>query len=755
MSDYERQKIEQVLHAKAVEKNPDIFDGKRFNPDSDLDTAYTYMNGFVRGMNKAVSAINGMSGTARNSEEGQNLLAEAQDKLAYSKAMTSSFRAFEAAKKAAPAAATATASAAASDSGGDGLTDEQRAPVAGPLDEIDAMMVQGIFDGAEIDMTVTTKEANAFADAFIDKTNAATKALNAMPGDLRRTPGGKALFGRVNTRLKEARALRKALSTHAEARKEFEAAASTAPTASASASGGDPATRAALDAFDALMADGRYDGKAFRENVPLEDAEAFNKEAVAAANAANDALKAGGDDTLRDAVSAALDKAGRIQGAIFNHRVVRQRIESAERKAREAEEKAKRAAMQGQCDAMRVTIVQPSGNDAANVVHAVATEASRQGWENAPGFPLIASLQGNLGRTFADIAETCEKPDFAAVVDSGVTCTRAPNNDPVAWCRTAAAFVQGAENTVTAAAALAAATPESCTVFRKKVLRRRLKRNLPDMVKAVEAGPVPNPSLERLAGLLDTADRLSEGCAEAAYADAVSAGCPGDTAEDPKTLCQAAGKMEDIARESVLLPRQNWEIIAAERYDNYDEMQELDGWATIEGPTSFAEALSYDRLMLVNTPDFDHDKQRTVLERLGIGAEDFPNYEDAEEFIDEFREAIEDGADGWPELPRAEAGSDQAYGNKLASRLIAEKWNPSAEVLDSWIGRGSWKIHKNELGVIQRRTLPGYVMFKLPEDPFCQVRSFTLTEQYTGSGTFQRAKGVRIGYVRFQDCDRR
>lgn len=76
-------------------------------------------------------------------------------------------------------------------------------------------------------------------------------------------------------------------------------------------------------------------------------------------------------------------------------------------------------------------------------------------------------------------------------------------------------------------------------------------------------------------------------------------------------------------------------------------------------------------------------------------------------------------------------------------------------MLESWFGRGTWRIHRNALGVPDRRSAKGYVLFKLPEDPFCQLRSFTLVQQNIGGDSYQQAKGVRPGYVRFQSCDTR
>ena len=115
--------------------------------------------------------------------------------------------------------------------------------------------------------------------------------------------------------------------------------------------------------------------------------------------------------------------------------------------------------------------------------------------------------------------------------------------------------------------------------------------------------------------------------------------------------------------------------------------------------------------------------------------------------LDTLRGEVEKTAGAW-QSPAKKADN---YSTALAAGQIKE-WHGDAQVHDAYLSRDSWKIHKNALGVPDRRTLPGYVIFKLPDDPYCQLRSYTLTEQYAGGGTYQKAGGVRFGYVRFQDC---
>ena len=100
MGDYERSKLQRVINAAAVQENPAYFDGDAFNVNADINDALNYMNAYTKGVNQAVKVVNGLSAPARNSAEGRELVSLIQEKINYSKAMTSRFRAFEREKKA-------------------------------------------------------------------------------------------------------------------------------------------------------------------------------------------------------------------------------------------------------------------------------------------------------------------------------------------------------------------------------------------------------------------------------------------------------------------------------------------------------------------------------------------------------------------------------------------------------------------------------------------------------------------------------
>ena len=62
------------------------------------------------------------------------------------------------------------------------------------------------------------------------------------------------------------------------------------------------------------------------------------------------------------------------------------------------------------------------------------------------------------------------------------------------------------------------------------------------------------------------------------------------------------------------------------------------------------------------------------------------------------------------------------------------------------------KAWKNALGVPLYRDKVGWAVFKVKGDPFCQARSFSLSEPYKGGGRYQKDRSVSFGSVRWQKC---
>ncbi len=214
--------------------------------------------------------------------------------------------------------------------------------------------------------------------------------------------------------------------------------------------------------------------------------------------------------------------------------------------------------------------------------------------------------------------------------------------------------------------------------------------------------------------------------------------------QDPVNWCDAATQADELIKAAVLnQARQTVATVGSSTIQSIPEFHEREGWLTFEGPVTFNSNLFFSRDG--RTAAMDNVNQ--VLLAAGIDNAEDALWGEQKARLDALRAEVERSAGTWKSPPN-EADN---YSTALATDQI-EAWHSDADVHDAYLSRKSWKIHKNALGIPDRRTLPGYVVFKLPEDPYCQLRSYTLTEQYMGGGEYQEAAGVRFGYVRFQAC---
>ena len=568
MSDYEREKIEKLLYADSVKKDLAIFDGTSFNPTGELDTSYRYMVGFINGMNKAVQAINKMTAPARNSDQGRQLIADAQDKLAYSNAMRQAFPSFEKTKKSAtsakPNSTTAPTTTQTTENPNDDvaeISEEQIASIQQHLSTLDSLIKSTHYDGQAFNSALSLQDATAYQSQFLAAANDAARAYNALPALAQRSDTGQLLLRQIKERL---------------------------------------------------------------------------------------------------------DQARQVNGALSNHRAMLQRRRAESINQQQAAEKARREEQ--------------------------AREQAAQQQREAQEAKLTAE---RINAERAKLAPTCQ-------------------------------------------------------AFSDAVMSRRNRRAMTAYLQAPDSVLATYKSISRF---LTLSDRIVTRCAEPNYAEILRVGCSDNPEDDPKVWCEAAMSARNSIRNHLTRKVDSWESMAESRYMSADELDQQNGWVRIEGPTTFDHVLSFERMIYVNSADFSHEKQRSLFSDLNIKATDFPYYEATLDYIDELREAIEDSVGDWPAVAKVAGSQDNQYGAPLAARQITEQWHPDAEPKGSWLSRSSWKIIRNDLGVILRRTVPGHVLFKLPQDPYCQLRSFTLTEQYTGNGSYQRANGVRFGYVRFQSCD--
>ena len=94
------------------------------------------------------------------------------------------------------------------------------------------------------------------------------------------------------------------------------------------------------------------------------------------------------------------------------------------------------------------------------------------------------------------------------------------------------------------------------------------------------------------------------------------------------------------------------------------------------------------------------------------------------------------------------------YVTRLTADKLVKNWHPDAKVEDTWLGHSEWNIERTGLGFIENRWIRSYVLLKLPEDPYCQLHSTSVTEAYDGN-KFVQSSNMKTHAVRFQDCDRR
>jgi hypothetical protein len=215
-------------------------------------------------------------------------------------------------------------------------------------------------------------------------------------------------------------------------------------------------------------------------------------------------------------------------------------------------------------------------------------------------------------------------------------------------------------------------------------------------------------------------------------------------AHDPVQWCKVAADAPALIRGAVLNhARRLIGSVGSSTIQSVDEFRQSEGWLTFEGPVEFSRRFelgtSGNAAVMQNVS--------RLLASAGIDNAEQALWGDQKERLEALRQAVLETAPGWP-MPQSQTDS---YATALAEKQV-RSMHPQAKIHRALISRGSYKIHANALGVPDRRTLPGYVLFELPGEPFCQLRSFTLTEQYSGGGTYQPASGVRFGYVRFQSC---
>ncbi len=305
--------------------------------------------------------------------------------------------------------------------------------------------------------------------------------------------------------------------------------------------------------------------------------------------------------------------------------------------------------------------------------------------------------------------------------------------------------------------AATAAADALCREFRKEVMTN--KRMYSMMGLLGRAGHLSGASKGSLADIRERAKTVAAACAQPKYADVGKGGCdwlkrPAGRAQwDPEEWCAIAPKWQEIA-------------LGWARADIEKELTSFDHRPLVSNKLEGSQSLTFFARCVPNSEgwtDVERYDACTLSEEMRakftakyaqkfIDIEVEPETDDTtlaplDNAFAEARRLIDEKAPTWRSPTKD--GSDYSVG--LAKKQL-RKWIKGARWKKGYLSRATWKISKNALGIPLRRTKPGYVLYQVPGERWCQIRSYTLTEEYSGGGTYQKAGGVRFGYQRFQKC---
>lgn len=309
------------------------------------------------------------------------------------------------------------------------------------------------------------------------------------------------------------------------------------------------------------------------------------------------------------------------------------------------------------------------------------------------------------------------------------------------------AYAKALEKAVKGASQASASADKACRDFEKEAMKSVDRQAMVGLVGLLgDKGKVTYGQVDHVKKAVEAAKAIAAFCAKPQYKDVGKTGCRwmkvGGRDRDPSAWCEAAAKYQELVKQGVMNFVAQQGRTAGAGDVKPDELAKRDGWLTFEGPVTYKGHLFFGeeakkRLM---------DKLGPMFAAAGMDNLDDPSLWEAQKAQkDALRAKVDELAPTWK--PYRTVGKD--YGCGLAKRVI-KKWHRKARIAKVGLRDKSWHIRKNALGVPLERTRQGIVFFKIPGEKWCQARSYILTETYKGGGRYQKANGVRIGYVRFQ-----
>ncbi len=280
-----------------------------------------------------------------------------------------------------------------------------------------------------------------------------------------------------------------------------------------------------------------------------------------------------------------------------------------------------------------------------------------------------------------------------------------------------------------------------CRRFAKAAIKPEYRELMTVLMQEYTGTKTGLHSVENVTKLQKIAQTVTQACDQSDYALLTSQRCY--YSDDPKLWCSAARKSKSLIPAMALHGAKEMAYSAGSfNIATPEEFMKRDGYLEYVGAISFNERLTF------SDKKFAAQKERIAKVLAAAGVSDTSQvWAEEKKKLDQLKAVVEKTASQWKNPHNA--GTD--YSTEVASKQI-KKMHPDAKIHGAWLSRDSWKIRRNVFGVPLRRTKPGYIQFKLSDEKYCQLRPYTVTEQNIGGSDYQKAKGVKFGFVRFQVC---
>lgn len=309
--------------------------------------------------------------------------------------------------------------------------------------------------------------------------------------------------------------------------------------------------------------------------------------------------------------------------------------------------------------------------------------------------------------------------------------------------KTAAADAQHAADAKHRADAAAHETGvKACNAFRREVYAEPSDRQRLERLVAIAGGSQIQywSSADEGTRHMAAAARAAQICARPEYADiATSCRYITSSAADDK-LCAAARRGEELGK----LAATNFAAFHAANFKPTRTADNLatryDGFLEIEGDTTWKKYFDAQGVR-----EMYRKQIGPVFAQAGIPSlDDSPVFAKIAEHYAALEAKVRELAPTWkvPGTPCAGVACSVARTTTALYGTIVRLQQDAP----------SWKIAKNDLDLPTHRWKGGFALLRIKGDPFCQLRSWTVTETYAGGGRYQPASSATLGYVRWQAC---